>query len=151
MSVPVDVYDVVFGPAPTVIVPPDRTPRSDSGVLSESDAVPVAVAGTGDDPEEDDDEVPELLDEEEPVLPFRSFSMPAVSWELVRFSAVWLAMLARPLPSLVSAADIALMTKSVADIVLLFWFCCQKVWSCCQKEVLLPIPPVLIRRSLDAI
>lgn len=70
-----------------VIVPPARTPNSDSGVLVESDAVPVAVAAAADLAELDDEEVPALLDDE-PVVPFSRFSMAAASWELVRFSAV---------------------------------------------------------------
>ena len=86
MSVPVEVYVVVCMPAVTVILPPARTPRSDSGVLVESAAVPVPVAATGT-VVVAADEV--LVDDEVcPVLPFRTFWIAAVSWVLMRFRAV---------------------------------------------------------------
>src|ERR1700761_5015785 len=72
VSVPVEVYEVVLEPAPTVIVPPARTPNNDSEVLVESDSVPVAMAGAADLPELDDEDAPELLDDE-PVVPFSRF------------------------------------------------------------------------------
>ena len=67
----------------------------------------------------------------------------------MRFSAVELAMPAKPLPRLVSAELIALMTEVEAAIELSFCCaCCQKFWSCCQNEVELPMLLVLIEPCL---
>lgn len=126
VSVPVDLYVVALAPAPIVIVPPARIPRSDRGVLIESAAVPVPVAGDGDELEEDEEDAPEELDDDEPVLPFKMSWIAADNWEWTRLRAVWLAMLARPLPKLVSAEPMALITESVAEMELSFaWACCQ--------------------------
>ena len=118
-----------------MIVPPARIPRLDSVVPVVSGVVPVPLAGAADvlaeeplDPEElDDDAVDEDDDEVSDVPPdFSTFSIAADNSLLVRFRAVWLAMLAKPLPKLVSAELMALITESLA--VLVFSFSC----ACCQ-------------------
>ena len=73
-----------------------------------------------------EEDAPEELDDDEPVLPFKMSWIAADNWEWTRLRAVWLAMLARPLPKLVWAAPMALITKSVAEMELSFaWACCQ--------------------------
>ena len=119
-----------------MIVPPGRIPSIDSEVLAVSGTVPVPVAGAPDvlpeeplDPEEpaDDDAVDEDDDEVSDVPPeFSTFSIAAYNSVLVRFRAVWLAMLAKPLPKLVSAELMALITESVAEVVL------SSACACCQ-------------------
>jgi hypothetical protein len=126
VSVPVDVYFVELAPAVTVIEPPAGMPRFASGVLIDSVAVPVPVAGAGEDSEEDDDEEPLELADDEPVLPDKMFCIAAVNWELTRSKALWLAMLASPLPKLVSAELMALITESVAAVLL------SSDCACCQ-------------------
>ena len=119
-------------PVPTVIVPPGRIPSVDSEVLVVSSAVPVPVAGAPDvlaeeplDPDdvavdEGDDDVSEVPPE------FSTFWIAAVNSVLVRFRADWLAMLAKPLPKLLSAELMALITEVVAEVELSFsWACCQ--------------------------
>lgn len=64
---------------------------------------------------EDDDE---LLDDDEvelPVPPSNTFWIRAVNSELVRLSAVWLAILARPLALETSALPITLISELAAD------------------------------------
>ena len=116
VSVPVDAYVVVLVPALTVIVPPARMPSVDSGVFADRTTVPVPLAG---DPEVEEPEeaepLPEL-DDDEPVLPDRMLWIAALSCESTRFNAVPLAMLAKPLPKLVSAVLMASMTESVASM-----------------------------------
>jgi hypothetical protein len=107
------------------------------------------------DPEEDDEspdddevvpleslELVELLESVElpelPSIDARADCTAAVSWLLTRLRAVSLAMLAKPLDSLVDAPNIVLMVESVCaidDAELAAWF--QKLWSCCQNETLL--------------
>jgi hypothetical protein len=117
-------------PSLTVIVPLAMMPSADSGVLAVSGAVPVPIAGAAavaeelalpDVPEEEDDDV---LDDDELVLvvPLEVPSIDAsalwtaaVSCVLTRFSAVWLARLAKPLESVVDAPNIELMSESVCD------------------------------------
>jgi hypothetical protein len=92
-------------------------------VLKLSGAVPVAVAGAAAVALDEDEEVDPLDDVLVP--PDRTLCIAAVSWVLTRSSAVLFAMLARPLPRLVSADDIALMIDVVALMVLSFdwaWF-----------------------------
>jgi len=105
-------------PALTVMEPPAGIPRMDSGVLMLSKAVPVPVAGDAEEPdelEEDDEEVVEF-DDDEFVSPDKMLCIAADSWEFTRFKAVWLAILARPLPRLVCAVAIALITEVVAAV-----------------------------------
>jgi len=113
-------------PVPTVMVPPGRIRSVDSEVLMVSGTVPVPVAGAPDvlaeEPlDSDDDALDEEDDEVSDVPPdFSTFSIAADNWVLVRFSAVWLAMLAKPLPKLVSAELMALITELVAAVELSF-------------------------------
>lgn len=125
VSEPDDAYVVVLSPALTVIMPPARIPRVDSGVPKVSGAVPVATAGFAEELlwlEELEEGVEPVVDE--PVLPSRMFSIAADSWEFTRFKAVLLAILARPLPKLVSAELIAFMTESLAAVSLALCCCC---------------------------
>jgi hypothetical protein len=122
----VDVYVVESLPALTVIDPPAGIPKLDSDVFVESTAVPVPVAGAGAELDEDDDGEPVELDDDELVLPDKMLCIAADNWELTRSNAVWLAMLARPLPKLVSAELMALITESVASVEL------SSDCACCQ-------------------
>lgn len=129
VSLPVDAYVVVLLPALTVMMPPARTPSVDRDVLSVTGAVPVAAAAVG----------PELLGLEDAVgvlagegevsdVPpdFSTFCIAADNWVLTRFRAVWLAMLAKPLPKLASAELMAPITELVAALMLSFArACCQ--------------------------
>jgi len=149
VSVPVDVYVVVLVPSLTEIFPPARIPRVNSDVVAVSGAVPVPIAGEGaEEPaefelEDDADEPVELLDAAEvelpalPVVPWSTFWIAAVSWELTRSSAVWFAMLARPDDSVVIALPMTLMRASLCAWA---WLArcerLQNVWSCCQNETL---------------
>jgi hypothetical protein len=71
VSVPVDLYVVALTLALTVIVPPGRIPRLDSGVPVVNRAVPIAVAGAPDELEalEEPEELEELEDVEDPLDP----------------------------------------------------------------------------------
>lgn len=129
VSLPVEVYDVAVVPAVTVIVPPERIPRLDSGVLVVTGTVPVPVAGVGEvlDVPEEEEEAEELavepLDDEELELLEEDCSACCTSaeiWLLTRFNAVWLAMLARPFTSLVSAVPMVLISDASA---LDAWLC----------------------------
>jgi hypothetical protein len=89
-------------------------PSAVNGVLVVNGAVPTAVAGLADDPEpvdddEPDDDVPDVVE-----FPVSTLCIAAVNWELTRSSAAPLAMLAKPLPKLVSALAIELINESVA-------------------------------------
>jgi len=126
VSVPVDVYVVALKLALMVIVPPDRIPRLESRVPVVSTAVLMPVAGAPDvlvvpevpgDLELEEDDAPVTLDDDEPERPCSKLWTPATSWELTRCKASPLAILARPLPKLVSADCMALITVSVAETV----------------------------------
>lgn len=116
VSLPVDVYLVILVPSSMLNVPPGKIPRLESVVLVVSGTVPVPVAGVGDEAEEadvdDDEDALELLDEDE--VPNACWTS-AVIWLLTRLSAVWLAILARPFPRLVSASCMTVMSESSAD------------------------------------
>jgi hypothetical protein len=95
--------------------------------------------------EDEADEAVELVDDEavEPVA--AGFSAPCTAAEsavLTRSKAVWLAMLARPVASVLDAPNIWLMT---AELSVCAWVRCwdlaQKFWSCCQNE---PLPMLVI-------
>lgn len=111
VSLPVEVYWVVLVPSSMLKVPPGRMPRLESVVLVVSGTVPVPVAGVGDEVEEadvdDDADALESLDEDELLelseVPSACWTNAEI-WLLTRLSAVWLAMLARPFPRLVSAS-----------------------------------------------
>jgi hypothetical protein len=119
VSVPVDVYVVALSPALTVIVALAGIPRVCSTVPVVSGAVPVPVAGAVKEEleVEEDEEVDELLDDDAVELPDGSNTLciAAVSWELTRFKAAPLAMLARPFAKLVSAWPITLISELSAD------------------------------------
>src|SRR5580704_11003349 len=128
----------------------------DSEVLMVSGTVPVPVAGAPDvlaeEPlDSDDDALDEEDDEVSDVPPdFSTFSIAADNWVLVRFSAVWLAMLAKPLPKLVSAELMALITELVAAVELSFsWALLQQSWSCCQNDGVLPMLPMAMNQRLS--
>lgn len=122
-----------MAPAPTVIVPPGRIPSVARDVAVVSTTVPVPVAGAAVELLVADELEPEAalvdpLDEEELELPdaCSCCCTSAVIWLSTRFKALELAMLARPLPKFVSAELMALITESVAVVVLSFSSaCCQ--------------------------
>ena len=60
-----------------------------------------------------DDEVPVVL--EPPLMEVSAFCTAAVSWVLTRFRAVWFAILAKPLASVLDAPNILSMTAAVCD------------------------------------
>lgn len=130
VSVPVEVYCVMLVPSSMLNVPPARMPSVDNGVFAVTGTVLVPVAGAGAELELDDvpeDDV-ELVDEDEELLeePLRTCCIRAVSWDFVRVNASLLAMLARPLPRLVSASCMTVMSESSADCA---WLC---ACACCQ-------------------
>ncbi len=123
VSVPVEVYVVVRVPSLTVTVPFARIPRVNSEVLVVSGAVPVPVAGEPKGLELEEEEEPvEPLDVEE-VKPLEllelsepgcsTFCMAAVNSVLTRFRAVWLAMLDKPLDSVVMALAMTLIRAAL--------------------------------------
>jgi hypothetical protein len=128
VSLPVDLYVVVFVPSATVNVPFAMIPSVNNEVLAVSGTVPVPTAGAATvaaeldvaDEAEEDDDGDELLDDDEvpvllepPLMDARVFCTAAVSWVFTRFRAVWFARLAKPLDSVLEAPNIALMTESV--------------------------------------
>lgn len=133
MSLPVDLYVVVFVPSPTVNMPLAMIPSVNNEVLAVSGTAPVPTAGAAtvaaelevedeEDGEEDDDDEDELLDDEvgvvlePPLMEARALCTAAVSWVFTRFRAVWLARLAKPLDNVVDAPNIELMTLSVCAV-----------------------------------
>jgi hypothetical protein len=128
VSVPVEAYVVIPVPALMVIEPPAGIPSVSSEVLVLTDALLVPVAGelgaldeladpAGLEMEDEDDPV-EALDDGNAVSPkdCRALCTAAESWELTRFKAVSLAMLARPFDKLLSAEAITLMSESCAEV-----------------------------------
>jgi len=129
VSVPVDVYVVVFVPSLTVTVPLAMMPSVNSEVLAVSGTVPVPTAGAAavelDVPvefegEDEEDEEEALEDEvvlsvllESPLRDARALCTAAVSWVFTRLRAVWLARLARPDDNVLDAPNIELMTESL--------------------------------------
>ena len=118
-------------PVVTVILPPGRMPRLDSGVLVVTGTVPTPTAGEPVELEEleelADDEVEEPLDplDDDDELPDSLCSAActaAVSSELTRLSAMPLAMLALPLASSVIAVPITPIRESSAEEAL-DWAC----------------------------
>ena len=108
-------------PALTVTVPPGRIPSDDNEVPVESRAVPIAVAGEAGvlaalDPDEVEDPVEPLVEDVELPEGFNTCSTSAEIWLLVRFKAVWLAMLAKPFAKLVSAWPMTLIRAASADV-----------------------------------
>ena len=93
-----------------------------------------------------EDDAVEALDEDVELVDegFSALCTAAVSAVLTRSKAVWLAMLARPVASVLDAPNIWLMTVALSACV---WvLCCaldQKFWSCCQNETL----PMLVIES----
>lgn len=134
VSVPVEVYVVVLLPAPMLILPLARMPSVNSEVLVINGAVPVPLAGAGEDAEElgaaealglegADEPVEPLADAVSglatppalPVMPCSAFWIAAVNWLLTRFNAVPLAMLERPVDRFVVAPNIWVMTLALSD------------------------------------
>ena len=119
-------------PSLTVKLPRVKNPRPSSEVPDVSGTVPVPVAGAGKvtagvaeaDVEGDAVDAVEALD----VVLVEALSAlctAAVSAVLTRDKAVWLAMLAKPVASVVDAPNIWLMTVEFCDSV---WsFCCTWV------------------------
>jgi hypothetical protein len=111
-------------PSLTVKLPLVKKPRPNSDVPFVSGTVPVPVAGaltTGAAAaldEDEADEVVELVDDDAVELADVGFSAPctaAVSAVLTRVRAVWLAMLAKPVDSVVVAPNIWSMTAELSD------------------------------------
>jgi hypothetical protein len=141
-------------PSLTVKLPRVKNPRPSSEVPDVSGTVPVPVAGAAKvtveledaDELEDEDDAVEALDADELLDEgLSALCTAAVSAVLTRVKAVWLAMLDRPVDSVVVAPNIWVMTAelSACDWVL----CCalaQKFWSCCQNETL---PTLVIELS----
>jgi hypothetical protein len=126
VSLPVDVYVVVFVPSLTVTVPLAMMPSVNSEVLAVSGTVPVPTAGAaaveldvpvefeGEDEEEAlEDEVVLSVLLESPLRDARALCTAAVSWVFTRLRAVWLARLARPDDNVLEAPNIELMTESL--------------------------------------
>jgi hypothetical protein len=123
VSVPVDVYFVMFVPSLMLNVPPGNSPNDESEALLVRGTVPIPIAGAPgvlaelelDDVVEDDEVV--LFVDADVELPdgFNAACTAADSWDLTRLSACPLAMLARPLPRLVSAWPMTLMSEASAD------------------------------------
>jgi hypothetical protein len=131
VSLPVDVYVVVFVPSLTVTVPLAMMPSVNSEVLAVSGTVPVPTAGAAtvaselDVPvefegEDEEDEEEALEDEvalsvllESPLRDARALCTAAVSWVFTRLRAVWLARLAKPDDNVLEAPNIELMTESL--------------------------------------
>lgn len=110
-------------PAPTLMVPFLKIPRVSSEVLVVSRAVPMPTAGDGaaglleelEEPEELELAVDELLDDDvELPAGCSALCTAATSWELTRFKAVPLAMLARPFDKLTIALPITLIRAVLA-------------------------------------
>jgi hypothetical protein len=129
VSVPVEAYVVIPVPALMVIEPPAGIPSVSSEVLVLTDALLVPVAGelealdeladpAGLEMEDEEDDPVEALDDGNAVSPkdCRALCTAAESWELTRFKAVLLAMLARPFDKLLSAEAITLMSESCAEV-----------------------------------
>jgi hypothetical protein len=123
-----------------------------------SGTVPVPIAGAAtigaavlEAAELDDDEAVEvvgLVDEDAVELADVEFSAPctaAVSAVLTRSRAVWLAMLAKPVVSVLDAPNIWLMTVALSACAwVVCWDLAQKFWSCCQNE---PLPMLVIESA----
>ena len=144
MSLPVDVYVVVFVPSPTVIVPLAMIPSVNNEVFAVSGTVPVPTAGAAtvaeelvvplevEDEEDEDDVLDEgdvleegdVLDDEDvspvllepPLMELSALCTAAESWVFTRLRAAWLARLAKPLDSVVDAPNMELMTESVCAV-----------------------------------
>ena len=145
-------------PSLTVKLPLVKKPRPNSDVPFVSGTVPVPVAGAATigaavlEAAElgEDGEAVELVDEDAVVLADVGFSAPctaAVSAVLTRSRAVWLAMLAKPVASVVDAPNIWSMTVELSACA---WVTCwdraQKFWSCCQNE---PLPMLVIEHPYE--
>ena len=141
-------------PSLTEKLPRVKNPRPSSEVPDVNGTVPVPVAGAAKatagvealDVEDDAVEVVEVvdaLDDDELVDDgLSALCTAAVSAVLTRSRAVWLAMLAKPVASVVDAPNIWLMT---AELSVCAWVRCwdlaQKFWSCAQNE---PLPTLVI-------
>jgi hypothetical protein len=142
-------------PSLTVKLPLVKKPRPNSDVPLVSGTVPVPVAAaatTGaavlEAAELDDDEAVELVDEDAVGLADVGLSAPctaAVSAVLTRSRAVWLAMLAKPVVSVLDAPNIWSMTVALSACAwVVCWDLAQKFWSCCQNE---PLPMLVIESA----
>jgi len=115
-------------PSLTVKLPRVKNPRPGSDVPDVSGTVPVPVAGAAkvtagvEEADVVDDAVDEVevLDDELADEALSALCTAAVSAVLARSKAVWLAMLARPVASVVDAPNIWLMTVEFCDSVWLF-------------------------------
>ena len=91
------------------------------------------------------DEAVELFDDDAVEPEDAGFSAPCTAAEsavLTRSKAVWLAILARPVASVVDAPNIWSMTAELSDCAwVVCWDLAQKFWSCCQNE---PLPTLII-------
>ena len=100
--------------------------------------------------EDEADEAVELVDDDavEPADP--GFSAPCTAAEsavLTRSKAVWLAILARPVVSVLEAPNIWSMTVELSVCAwVICWDLAQKFWSCCQNE---PLPTLIIEHPYE--
>jgi len=132
VSLPVDVYVVVFVPSPTVIVPLAMIPSVNNEVFAVSGTVPVPTAGAATVAEElvvpleveDEEDEGDVLDDEDvspvllepPLMELSALCTAAESWVFTRLRTAWLARLAKPLDSVVDAPNMELMTESVCAV-----------------------------------
>jgi hypothetical protein len=143
---------VVKVPSLTVKLPLVKKPRPNSGVPLVSGTLPVPVAAALttvgaalEAVELGEDEAVELVDDDAVGLADVGFSAPCTAAEsavLTRSRAFWLAMLDRPVDSVVVAPNIWSMTAELNDCAwVVCWDLAQKFWSCCQNE---PLPTLII-------
>jgi energy-converting hydrogenase Eha subunit A len=133
---------VVKVPSLTVKLPRVKNPRPSRDVPDVSGTLPVPVAGAakvtaGLEAADADDEAVAVLDVLDVLLAegLSALCTAFVSAVLTRSSAVWLAMLASPVDSVVVAPNIWSMTAELSSCArVVCWELAQKLWSCCQNE-----------------
>jgi hypothetical protein len=100
--------------------------------------------------EDEADEAVELVDDDAVGLADVGFSAPCTAAEsavLTRSKAVWLAILARPVDSVLVAPNIWSMTVELSVCAwVICWDLAQKFWSCCQNE---PLPILVIEHPYE--
>jgi hypothetical protein len=100
--------------------------------------------------EDEADEAVELVDDDavEPEdAGFSALCTAAESAVLTRSKAVWLAILARPVVSVLEAPNIWSMTVELSVCAwVICWDLAQKFWSCCQNE---PLPTLIIEHPYE--
>jgi hypothetical protein len=108
-------------------------------------AAALEAAELGEDEADEAGEAVELVDDDDVELADVGFSAPCTAAEsavLTRSRAFWLAMLDRPVDSVVVAPNIWSITAELSDCAwVVCWDLAQKFWSCCQNE---PLPTLII-------